>query len=97
MVIVEGFLLSYDAALTRMFGTSFWIDADCGTGLQRRYRRDGPLGSINGGLFEQFSAHIRGLVRKDHEVYKGQQLANAPSAFHLDGAAPAECLVTSGC
>lgn len=89
MIVIEGPLLYYDAALCSMLDVCLWLDADRHTCLHRRHQRDCPKKDIS-----DFSAMFRDVVWAHYKMNRETQLANAHSALHLDGTAQKESLVS---
>lgn len=87
VVIVEGFLLFYDMAVSQMFDCTLWVQGDLDTCCMRRHRRDAP-----GMPPDDFRRWYAGLVWSHFEMYQEQQLANADGALRLDARKPPETL-----
>lgn len=79
IVVVEGFLLFYERAVSSMFDCALWVQADCETCCSRRHRRDAP--DVPESQFREWYA---GLVWSHFEMYQERQLANADGAIRLD-------------
>lgn len=79
VVVVEGFLLFYDTAISQMFDCTLWVQADCETCCSRRHRRDAPGRDAN-----SFREWYSGLVWAHFLMYQARQLANADGALRLD-------------
>jgi len=79
VIVVEGFLLFYDTAISQMFDCTLWVQADCSTCSTRRHRREG-----SGVPCAQFFGWYSGLVWSHFEKFQARQLANADGALRLD-------------
>lgn len=83
VVIVEGFLLFYDTAVSSMFDCTLWVQADCATCASRRQRREAP--EVPAAQFQDWYA---GLVWSHFEQHQARQIANADGALRLDSTRP---------
>lgn len=88
-LIVEGFLLFYNAALCKQLSALIWLETDCETCLLRRFRRGRGR---RGRDVEKTREWFHGQVWPHFEGNRAVQLKNAPKALHLDASGERDVL-----
>eukprot|EP00927_Polykrikos_kofoidii_P055316 TRINITY_DN49588_c0_g1_i1.p1 TRINITY_DN49588_c0_g1~~TRINITY_DN49588_c0_g1_i1.p1 ORF type:complete len:359 (+),score=40.13 TRINITY_DN49588_c0_g1_i1:51-1127(+) len=89
VVVIEGFLLFYDEAVSNMCHCQIWVEAERDLCQKRRHAR----GKHSRKLAPEATAEwFRDMVWPHFEENRAQQLRNVPGALRLDGALSKEDL-----
>jgi len=82
VVVVEGFLLFYDASVCDMLNTRIWLEASFDTCLHRRHKRGKASRKRS---VDEVADWFRDMVWANHTRNRGRQLENAHGCLRLDG------------